>query len=380
MSKKCQPYWLPNILRILKTEAQVDEKGLESPQGYVNLANGVLGIKDNIIEDHSKKYFFKYVTPISYDPEAQCPQFMKYLHETFEGDKDLIEATFQAYGYCLMGGEPFLHKAFFLSGAGRNGKSVWLHILRHLLGLENVSTVSISLLDRPFSVIQMDGKLANIVGEIPTGKKLDADLFKTAVGGEYLTAAYKGKDEFGLKINTRLVFAGNNLPVFGDTSSGMWEKLYIIPFDRYLEESERDPEIFNRLETELPGILNYSIWAAQGLLKSKKLVRCERVVRAVQEYREETDSVYDFWSEHVGILDDGMDKTYLKTLYNYYVEFCQENSKKALGRKHFSKRMQRIIKELGKCRNYIEFKRDANGHFFCGIELKNVRRGIGVVM
>ena len=332
------------FLGILIAKSQCKDDELKQIEHKINLANGVLDLKTKEMLPHSKDYFFKYKLPIKYEPMADCPLFKKYLNETFEGDEEMINVTAEIFGYCLYGGEPFLHKSFVLFGEGRNGKSVWLHVLRHLLGHANVSTVSMSLLSKPFSVIQMDGKLANITGELPNGK-LDSELFKTACGGEYITAAHKGKDEFGLKVNAKLVFASNKFPMFGDTTTGMWEKLFIMPFSRYLRPEDRDPTIFKRLEGELPGILNFALKGLSAVLKRGRIIEPLAVKKMMAEYRKESDSVYCWMLERLTVTGNYGDVMTAKQLHDQYTNDMFREGRKAYKIRMFGKRLNAIIKE-----------------------------------
>jgi len=46
-----------------------------------------------------------------------------------------------------------------------------------------------------------------------------------------------------------------------DDDDGIWRRLQMIPFNRRFSESERDPDLYEKLLLELPGILN---WALDG--------------------------------------------------------------------------------------------------------------------
>ena len=370
--EKAKPSWLSSFFKVAKAKSQIERSIFESPPSCLNVANGVLDIKRKILVDHDKSFNFKYITPIKYDPNAKCPTFMDFLNFVFEGNQELINVTGEIFGYCLLGGDPFLHKSIVLLGDGRNGKSTWLHVLRKLLGDDNCSSVSMGLLNKPFSAVRLDGKLANITGELPTGK-LDSELFKSAVGGEYITAAHKGKDEYGLHVRSRFIFACNDMPKFGDATTGMWEKLYIIPFNRYIREDERDPGIFTRLETELPGVLNFALDGLAVLLKRQKLPKIQAVQDLMTEYREESDSVYDYFNEKV-IVDNKYqyDRILNKKLHNHYALFCSGNGRHAVNDNQFSKRLRRILKEREMLNVTVKTGKGREGRWYSGLSVPDI--------
>lgn len=366
------PSWIANFTKIAKYDCQIDSSEFSPPPNHLNVLNGVIDVKNKDLLPHSDAFYFKYVIPIEYNSDAKCPRFMEFLDFVFQGDQELIDITAEIYGYCLLGGDPFLHKAFVLLGDGRNGKSTWLHVLRKLLGENNCSSVSVGLLNKPFSAVRLDGKLANITGELPTGK-LDSEIFKTAIGGEYISASHKGKDEYELKVESRFVFACNDMPKFGDTTTGMWEKLYMIPFNRYITPEERDIGIFKRLEGELSGILNFSLDGLQRLLKRKRLNNPTAVNNLLKDYREESDSVYEFYKENI-IIDKefSTQRLTLKDLRASYLAFCRKNDiNYPVSSKQLSKRMRRIIKEESCGESmYVKYERGISGFYFTAMHIR----------
>lgn len=371
--RQAKPSWLPHYFRIARQESQIERESFKSPNDCLNLENGVLNIKKRVLVPHKKSFNFNYITPIKYDEDAKCPNFMQYLDFVFEGDQELINVTSEIFGYCLLGGDPFLHKSFVLLGDGRNGKSTWLHVLRKLLGDDNCSSVSMGLLNKPFSAVRLDGKLANITGELPTGK-LDSEIFKSAVGGEHITASHKGKDEYGLQVQARFLFACNDMPRFGDTTTGMWEKLFIIPFNRLIKDEERDKGIYARLESELSGILNYSLDGLDVLLQRGRLPKPSAVTHMMQEYRKESDSVFEFFNDSVKVdVKYSYDRVHLKSIYKAYLVYCsREGVSHPVQNRQFSKRMRRIIKERYSDLMYIKYQRDMIGYFFTGIAVPEI--------
>lgn len=331
---KAKPTELDQFFKVVTAKAYKDKIQLQTPYRKINLSNGVFNLESGEFEPHNKNNFFRYCLSHKYDPKAQCPNFENYLNFVFQGDKGLIDLVQQMFGYILMGGDPIAHRAFLLYGDGRNGKSTLLDTMRYLIGDENSSAVSMKMIDKPFSMVQMDGKLANIVEESPAS--IDAEAFKNIVGGGRITASYKGKDEFQMKINARMVFACNTLPTFKDATSGTNDRLIIIPFNRYIKPSERDTSIKNKIFDEISGILN---WAIDGYNSFKKgsfrFVEPKSVVDTLSEYREETDNVYAWAKENIEKSSSKECLVVCQTIYDSYVYECKENGYVPKGKRKF---------------------------------------------
>ncbi len=314
------------------------------PEGYINLKNGILNITTKELRPHTPTKFFSYVLPHAFDRAAACIRWTEWLKFIFQDDQALVDVSAEIFGYLLAGGEPWLHKAFFLEGSGRNGKSTWLHILKALMGSTNYCSISLKNLDKPFSVVLTDGKLANIVGELDS-RDLSSEAFKTAVGGEELTAAHKGKPEYMLKFRAKIVAATNNPLNFKDSSPGNYEKLYILPFNRYITEEDRDPHIVNALLEELPGILNWALDGYQRLLARGRLPQIEAVNMALEDHRISSDTVFHWHTEFVRYGVDDAHRYQLGTFYDHYVAWCKREGRFALSKNWFVRGLLREIRK-----------------------------------
>lgn len=317
------------------------------PIGFINVANGILDIKNNKIIEHSPKFGFKYCTDVIYDQHASCDKWKCFLFDVLQGDMELMKLMQDMFGYVLIGGSPFLHRCFVLLGEGRNGKSTVLDVLKHLIGDANFSAVPIGMIHKPFSAIQLRGKLANIVGEISTSI-IDSEAFKTAVGGEQLNMSHKGRDEFVEAVNCRFIFASNRLPNFGDTTTGTYEKLCIIPFNYYIPEKDRDPNIGSKLATELSGILNWAVDGANRVLATNQLTRAQASINELDKWRYSMDQVHRFIDECVNITGSEGDFISSKLLYNAYVQFCRSEGINSYSKSGFMRKFYENIKKLNK--------------------------------
>lgn len=312
------------------------------PEGLVNLNNGVLDIKSKKLLDHSHEYNFRYKLNHDFNPEARASRFIEFLNFIFEEDQNLIRLIGEIMGYTLIGGDPFLHRAFIFHGDGRNGKSTLLDVIKELLGEHSVSSVSMDRLNEPFSVVRMDGKLANIVEEAPS--TINSEAFKKIVGGGTVAAARKHMDEYDLKVFARMFFACNDYPHFKDSSKGLKDRLIIIPFKKYIEEEDRDPTIKKKLFLEMSGILNFAIKGYERLmLQGRVFTKAKAVEDSVDEYLSETDSVVSWGKETLTITDNLADRVKVQTMFDSYKEYCRQNGYSTCNNKTFGKRLKRYL-------------------------------------
>lgn len=316
----------------------------DMPRGFLNLANGLVNVRTREILSHSPEHKQKSVLPIIFHKDAVCPQWHYFLKQIFLDDEELIKLTREMFGYVLLGGDPFLQRAFCLYGTGRNGKSTLLHILKKLIGPENYSAVPMKLLEKPFSAVMLDRKIANICEETPADV-INAEIFKTVVGGGAIVAAQKGQPEYMLNVQARFIFACNELPVFKDRTKGLEDRLVLIPFDLYLSDEARDYHINSKLESELPGILNWALQGANDLMDWGRLGVPQRIIDLKDEYKRESDSVYDYFKEKLEVISDDGGAIGTEMLYAKYADWCRAEGRYSVSRKTFTKTLRHHAKD-----------------------------------
>ena len=86
---------------------------------------------------------------VSFNPEAKCPTWMKFLEKIFDGNDEVINFLQRSVGYSLSGSttEQVL---FILVGTGANGKSTFLRAMMHLMGDYGTTLPMQTLMEQPF--------------------------------------------------------------------------------------------------------------------------------------------------------------------------------------------------------------------------------------
>lgn len=344
-NKYVKPIHRNNFIRTLAASSYKVTSSMKPPEGFLNVKNGVLDVKQQKLLPHDSSLFFTYCLPHDYDPKAKCDRWMQFLNEVFSGSPELKIIAAQIFGYILLGGNPWLHQAFVLYGEGRNGKSTFLDILKALVGADNFTTISLGRLDSPFSVVHLDGKIANIVEETPNDK-INAEVFKTAIGGGHLLGARKFENEYQFQCNARFIFACNEMPKFSENSTGLLERLYFLPFNAYFEESKRDRNILNKLMVELPGVLNWALSGLSLLLEEKRIPVSDASKNTMEVYREESDTVYAWAKDNVSLDFNAKLPIRATEIYNFYRIDMIKYGHNPVSVHTFSKRLKKYIKAL----------------------------------
>jgi putative DNA primase/helicase len=219
---------------------------------------------------------------------------MQFLDEVAP-DPEIQRMLQQMMGLFLVPDTDF-HSFWILVGPGANGKSKVCEVLSALLGEENVSNVSLDQMSEKHTSITMLGKLANIASEIETDEiRTGERIIKAITGGDPITLNEKFKSPFEAKLDVRLLFACNELPVFKDRSKAIKRRLVVIPMTQEIPLSKRDPRLFDKLAKELPGIFNWALAGLKDLYGTEKIF----VANAARKVRDEHLKVSNPWEEWI---------------------------------------------------------------------------------
>ena len=109
------------------------------------MQNGLLDIETGEFTEHSPNHLSLVQLPISYDPNAKCPNILKFLGQVLH-PQDVFTAL-EIIGYCLYKNAKY-EKAVMLFGPGSNGKGVFIKLIEAFVGLENTSHVPLQDLDK----------------------------------------------------------------------------------------------------------------------------------------------------------------------------------------------------------------------------------------
>lgn len=311
----------------------------ENPNpNIINLKNGLLDISTYTLMAHTPSYLSTSQIPIAFDPHAQCPNWIAFVHDIMEHDKDQVRLLQQIAGYSLTTSMA-LAKAFIFFGSGANGKSLFTRILSKVVGDRNVSTVNLSSITKQFGLTGLIGKKINLIDEI-SGNYFESNIIKALISGEKLSADVKYRPEPIEFIPTsKLIFSVNELPKINDTTPGLYRRFIIIPFNRsYLKNP--DITLESRLSQELPGILNWAIAGLKDLRASGYFHETTKNHEMMNVFKNDNSPLTEFLVSNYEPVEEGEEPKYMvkaSDLYGEYKSYCFESGYKAKSLANFSR-------------------------------------------
>ena len=262
-------HYVNESLESIRMKTLIERELFNKPNGDLNLNNGILNYNTQDFRPHNVNSLFTYCMNIDYDPDATCPNIMKYL-EWAQPDEKARFTILEEMAYCLVNGYP-IQRLFFWFGPGGNGKGTMMNILVALLGENNVSHVSLQDLekDKNYSQANLFGKKLNECGEIPA-KKTSFDFINAITGGDRRSVRGIYKEIFNLDNEAKMFFSMNEIPEITNVTDGPMRRLITTPwystkgedgepFDLKFMESLQSPEelsgLFNELVKLIPDLL-----------------------------------------------------------------------------------------------------------------------------
>jgi P4 family phage/plasmid primase-like protien len=298
----------------------------------------------------------------NFNPKAKEPpmfmSFLKDLCKVEEGQTDVdMMAMLQEWTGLILS-NIFIHRTkkslLLYSPEGNSGKSVYLSLIAHLLGIDNVANIPIQKLSARFSLGDIYGRRVICDGDNESGDIADSSVFKMLTGGDIVSAELKGKQRFSFRFTGGIQLALNDLPMFvDDRGNHLFERLLLGHCRNTIPIGKRNPMLLDELIKEADGIF---LWALQGLHRlienNYKFTEPESMKSIMQEYREHSDTVYQFMQRDCIETANDKDRIKRSEFYERYQAFCESENRKPVSVQNLPQRMAKLGHNLKKRGEY----------------------------
>ena len=317
-----------NVEEYLLGSVEIIEPATPQPD-VINVHNGMLDWRTGRLRDHDPDDKSTVQLGAAWMPGATCPVVEAWLREVLP--PDLLEPVgnspgfiWEVLGYLCYSGNP-LHKALLLLGAGRNGKGTFLRLVTALLGAANVSAVPLhSLVDNRFRIAELEGRLANIAGDLDSTWLESTALFKAITGGDSVTAERKYAAPFDFSPFAVPVYSANAVWGTPDTSAGYMSRWVVIPFPNSFDGVEdRGLDAALSAPAELEGVLAKAVQGLRAVLAAGNFTEPPSVAEAFGRFRDESDPVSAFMRATTTPTAEGW--VTRQQIWNIYQAWCEDN-------------------------------------------------------
>jgi P4 family phage/plasmid primase-like protien len=297
--------------------------GLDGAKQVVDLRTGVQRAA------MQSDYVTKALRPERIGDPAQAVRWIEFLDQVFVGDQELID-WLQRFGGYLLTGSTQEHLFLFCFGHGANGKSVFVELLRYIMGDYGRAIASETLSESKRQAGGATPDLAALIGarlvmsgETEDNTAMAESLVKSLVSGDSMAVRPLYCAPIQFTPNFKLIMCGNHKPIVRGNDNGIWRRVRLVPFTRTFAPDERDPGLLDKLKAEAPHILAWMIAGCESWLKRGLTDTPRAIASATAEYQQDQDIV-GRWLEECTALSVHAE-TAKADMYASYKNWCIEN-------------------------------------------------------
>ena len=219
----------------------------ESKDGdVVALANGLFHLDSKELRPFSPDVVLRSKASVAFRADATtCPvidgwSVDEWIRELANDDSDVEQLFWEIIAALFRPEHPFQKAALLYSPTGSNGKGTFLELLRHLVGVDRVATLSISDFGEQFLPEALCSAFAVLSDENEVGDFLrKAGAFKAWVTHDWIRINVKYGPARSVKGRGLCVFCVNELPSSKDKSESLYRRFVAIPYlKRYVGADE----------------------------------------------------------------------------------------------------------------------------------------------
>lgn len=311
----------------------------------IGFDNGFLTIVDGVAKllPHSPDNLCRFAFDFSYAPDVPHPLLDRFFDVVFRGEDALsrqrLPMLLQEFvGACLFGEATNYECILVLSGAGGNGKSEFLNIIRAVFPPGSTTALPPQTWGVQYAVLALAGKLANFVDEVDDKEISVGSVFKKIVSGQPTHVDRKFLDSVLFSPRCGHIFNVNRLFGTSDTTDGFYRRIKIVPFDHRPLPHEREVKIGERIARQERRAL--VSWAVRGYLRLKAQGAYTDVARVAQKttvWQIEADNVRMFLC---AVYESHKDAPRISVddLFKMYRSWCEKTGSMKLTLHKFSRR------------------------------------------
>lgn len=265
----------------------------------IGFNNGVFDLKLGTFRAHRRDDWLLIASSVDFSQPAEgetlathAPNFWRWLSHSVANNTRKADRVLAAL-YMVMANRYDWQLFLEVTGAGGSGKSVFAEVCTLLAGKGNTVSANMKALEESrerallvgFSLIIMPD-MARYAG--------DGAGIKAITGGDKVAIDPKHKAPYSMQIPAVVLAINNNAMTFSDRSGGISRRRVIFNFSEVVPENERDPQLSEKIESELAVIIRHllALFTDQG--KAKRLLHEQQKSEEALTIKREGDSLVDF--------------------------------------------------------------------------------------
>ncbi|MCK9600598.1 MAG: phage/plasmid primase, P4 family [Sphaerochaeta sp.] len=278
---------------------------------------------------------------------APSPMFDDFMATTCVGvdgkpEPRMFALLQECAGYLLSGKRGA--KSFFFYGPSRTGKSVFLNLLRSMVGAHRTTSATIAQLcgnKDKFAKASLRSKKANMNDDDQSLSKIsgeDLGDFKKLVANEPLSFRDLFERETTARLWALLIWCANKPVVLSGWDDAIRKRLVPVRFPHVMPDALQDTELSFRIHAaEAPAVVRFALAGLKRLIENNFVFSTyDDTERLLIEMEGASNSALDFINEfyepdEIGL---GLPAT---DVYKHYVVWCDEYGREAMSHNSFGR-------------------------------------------
>jgi putative DNA primase/helicase len=292
--------WAPTKKKISDLEHALSrgviQRTGDAEQGLI-MANGVVETEDGarVLRPHSPLRFNLASLPFDYDPDAVPDEWLKFLESSLPENPSGQAFLQEWFGYVLSGRTDHQMMAS-LVGASRSGKGVIGRTLESMLGRGNTIGVTLMDLAGEYGLGDLIGKSLATISEPKWASRAAGEVVEPLLritGNDSIRANRKYQQPWEGHLGVRFMVLSNETPRLINRSGALANRMTHLRFDVSFAGRE-DIGLEERIQHELPGILNWALAGLDRLDEQGRFTKPESHSAVDARFREYADPDADF--------------------------------------------------------------------------------------
>ncbi|EHM89420.1 hypothetical protein HMPREF0045_00085 [Actinomyces graevenitzii C83] len=339
----------------------------ESEDGdVVALANGLFHLDSKELRPFSPDVVLRSKASVAFREDATtCPvidgwSIDEWIRELANNDPQVEQLFWEIIAALFRPEHPFQKAALLYSPTGSNGKGTFLELLRHLVGVDRVATLSISDFGEQFLPEALCSAFAVLSDENEVGDFLrKAGAFKAWVTHDWIRINVKYGPARSVKGRGLCVFCVNELPSSKDKSESLYRRFVAIPFLKRYVGADENTAIKNDY-VKRPEVLEYVAHKALMMPWFDTFIEPAVCKELLGQIRVENDPVLQFAEEF--LVQFKWDLLPWKFSFRLYSAWMRKEvpSGHPVGIREFTKRMTDYVDKNPSCGWFVPRGADGN--------------------
>ena len=310
---------------------------------------------------------------LNYDYNAAAPEpveFPKFLNSILGDDSEAADLLQEMFGYIVSGATSH-QKILAIVGPKRAGKGVLGRLIAALVGRVNVCNPSLGSFGTNFPLQPLIGKTLALMSDArlyaKANQKAIVEHMLRVSGEDDVNVARKNNTDWSGRLSARFMLLTNEVPRLADASGALAGRFVTLVLTRSFYDKE-DPDLTDKLLTELPGILNWALDGWDRLHKQGHFTVPASSKEVMQELEYLSSPILKFIEEECFHTPEG--GIAVDELFIAWTLWCGNEGRNFSGTKAtFGRDLRAAYPQLKKSRPNVDGKRP---YYYEGIALKYI--------